>query len=164
MANYTKPYRFNVVLNSLQAITPITNLNDVSYEFNWTNIPAGKYDVSFSFLSQNVATYSANDCPAVFLSLGIVPSIYQASGVSGASIISSYFGSLRAQTHAAGQVGFYCNSNDNPEVHINNIPTSEPIRVQIFKNDFVTPFTTATGGNNIADYVLVLSFKKVGDA
>lgn len=162
MANYTKPYRFNIVLNSLQVSSASSiNNNDCLYEFNWTNIPPGKYDMSFSYLGQNNSDYVANDCPQVFLSLGTVPSVYQASGQIG-SVISTYIGSLRIQSHAAGQVGFYANSQDNAEVHINNIPTSGPIRVQVFKPDFITPFATQVG-SELAEYVMVLSFKKVGD-
>lgn len=161
MANYTKPYRFNIVLNSQQSAAPFIDTNDLYFDFNWTNIPPGKYDMSFSYIGQNNTDYVANDCPQVFLSLGTVPSVYQASGQIG-SVVSTFIGSLRAQTHAAGQVGFYVNAQDNPEVHFNNLPTSGPIRVQVFKSDFITPFTTQ-GGSDLAEYVMVLTFKKVGD-
>jgi hypothetical protein len=161
MTNYTHPHRFNIVLNSQQSALG-TNTNNLYYEFNWTNIPQGKYEMSFSFLAQNNGDYVANDCPQVFLSLGCVPSVYQASNLNG-SVVSTFIGSLRAQTHAAGQVGFYANTNDNPNVFFNNLPTSGPIRVQVFQDDFTTPFVTATGAINLAQYVLVLSFQKVGD-
>lgn len=118
--------------------------------------------MSFSFLAQNNGDYVANDCPQVFLSLGCVPSVYQASAING-SVVSTFIGNLRAQTHAAGQVGFYANTNDNPNVFFNNLPTSGPIRVQFFQDDFTTPFVTITGGIDLAEYVLVLSFQKVGD-
>jgi hypothetical protein len=162
MTNYEKPYRFNIVLNSQQSAAPFINTNDTYYEFNWTNIPQGKYQMQFSWLGENNSDYVANDCPAIFLSMGTVPSVYQANGTT-RSNVSTYIGSLRAQTHAAGQVGFYANAQDNPEIYYNNLPTSGPIRVQVFRSDFVTPFTTVTGGLDIADYVMVLTFKKVGD-
>jgi hypothetical protein len=162
MTNYEKPYRFNIVLNSQQSAAPFINTNDTYYEFNWTNIPQGKYQMQFSWLGENNSDYVADDCPAIFLSLGTVPSVYQANGTT-SSNVSTYIGSLRAQTHAGGQVGFYANAQDNPEIYYNNLPTSGPIRVQVFRSDFVTPFTTVTGGLDIADYVMVLTFKKVGD-
>lgn len=163
MTNYTKPFRFNIVLNSKESSSfPFIDTTDVFYEFNWTNIPQGKYQMQFSWLSENNSDYIANDCPAIFLTLGTVPSVYQAS-TNTTSNISTYIGSLRAQTHAPGQVSFYANSQDNPEVYYNNLPNSGPIRVQVFRSDFTTPFTTLTGGLDIADYVMVLTFKKVGD-
>lgn len=163
MTNYEKPYRFNIVLNSQQSASfPFVDTTDVLYEFNWTNIPQGKYQMQFSWLGENNADYVANDCPAIFLSLGTVPSVYQANGTT-RSNVSTYIGSLRAQTHAAGQVGFYANAQDNPEVYYNNLPTTGPIRVQVYRSDFVTPFTTVTDGLDIANYVMVLTFKKVGD-
>ena len=162
MTNYEKPYRFNIVLNSQQSYLPVTNTNDIFYEFNWTNIPQGKYQMQFSWLGANNGDYVADDCPAIFLSMGTVPSVYQANETT-RSNVSTYIGSLRAQTHAAGQVGFYANAQDNPEIYYNNLPTSGPIRVQVFRSDFVTPFTTVMGGLDIADYVMVLTFKKVGD-
>jgi hypothetical protein len=162
MANYDKPYSFNLVLNS-QISSPFSsgNPNDVFYAFNWSNIPEGKYAVSFSYLGKNNGDYVANDCPQLFLSISSVPSVYQA-GAADISQISTYLGSLRAQTHAAGQVSFYCNSQDNPEVFFNSKPTNGPIRVQVFRDDFVTPFTTVTGAVNLANYVMVLRFKQIG--
>lgn len=162
MANYTNPFRFNIVLNSQQIAGAYVDNNDASYEFNWTNIPNGKYEMSWAWLGENNGDYVANDCPAIFLSLGSVPSVYQANGFT-RNNISNYVGSLRAQTHGAGQVGFYSNTNDNPEIFYNSLPNSGPIRVQVFRSDFVTPFSTVTGGLEIADYVMVLTFKKVGD-
>ncbi len=163
MTNYEKPYRFNIVLNSQQSASfPFVDTTDVLYEFNWTNIPQGKYQMQFSWLGENNSDYVANDCPAIFLSLGTVPSVYQANGTT-RSNVSTYIGSLRAQTHSTGQVSFFTNTTDNPEVYYNNLPTSGPIRVQVYRSDFVTPFTTVTGGLDIADYVMVLTFKKVGD-
>lgn len=162
MANYDRPYMFNLVLNS-QISSPFSSglHNDVTYAFNWSNIPEGKYAVSFSYLGKNNGDYIANDCPQVFLSISSVPSVYLA-GASDISQISTYLGSLRAQTHAAGQIGFYANSQDNPEVFFNTKPSNGLIRVQVFRDDFITPFTTVTGGVDLADYVMVLRFKQIG--
>jgi hypothetical protein len=162
MANYTHPYMFNIVLNSNypSSLSGLTN-NNLIYDFNWTNIPQGKYKMSFSYKGLNNGDYVANDSPQVFLGLGgSVPSVYEASAQNG-SVISRYIGSLRAETHAGGQVYLYANLNDNPYVFFNSIPTNGPIRVQVFEDDFVTPFTTVAG-SPLANYVLVLSFEQVG--
>lgn len=161
MANYDKPYKFNIVLNSQQVSAQSSgNNNDCTYEFNWTNIPSGKYRMSFSYRGKNNGDLVVNDSPQVFLSIASCPSVYQANGTSG-SVISTFIGTLGILTHAAAQTYFYSNLYDNPDVFFNNEPTNGPIRVQIFRDNFTTPFTTLAG-SNIADYVLVLSFDQIG--
>jgi hypothetical protein len=161
MANYDKPYMFNIVLNSNYPSTLSgLNVNNLIYDFNWTNIPQGKYKMSFCYKGLNNGDYVGNDSPQLFLTIGAVPSVYEASEQNG-SVVSRYIGSLRAETHAAGQVYFYANLNDNPDVYFDSIPTNGPIQVQVFTEDFSTPFITV-GASVLADYVLVLSFEQVG--
>lgn len=161
MTNYERPYMFNIVLNS-QYVSVLSgaNNNNLTYEFNWTNIPNGKYKMSFSYKGLNNGDYVANDSPQIFLLLGTVPSVYEASGSDG-SVLSTYIGSLRAETHAGGQVYFYANLNDNPPVYFDNIPRSGPITIKVFEEDFVTPFTTVAA-SPLAEYVICLSFEQVG--
>ena len=162
MANYTKPHSFNIVLNSQQVSDASSgNNNDCTYEFNWSNIPQGKYVMNFSYKGQNNADFVSNDSPQLFLSLNSVASTYQASNAYG-SVVSSYIGGLHAETHAAGQVAFYANEQDNCSVYYDCLPTSGPIRLQVFRSNFQTPFTTITGGVELANYVVVLHFKQIG--
>ena len=161
MTNYIKPYRFNIVLNSQQVSASSSgNPNDCTYEFNWTNIPQGKYKMSFSYKGQNNSDFVSNDSPQVFLHMNATPSCYQASNANG-SVISTYIGSLHAETHAATEIVFFANVVDNPDVYFDNIPTSGPIQVKVFRANFTTPFTTFAG-SNLANYVMVLSFEQVG--
>ena len=161
MANYEKPYMFNIVLNSQQVSDASSgDNNDCTYEFNWSNIPQGHYTMGFSYKGQNNSDFIANDSPQLFLSLNSVPSVYQASNANG-SVVSTYIGSLRAETHAGGQVYFYSNLNDNPTVYFNSLPTSGPIQVQVFRYNFTTVFTTLAG-SSLAQYVMCLTFEQVG--
>ena len=162
MANYTKPHSFNIVLNSQQVSDASSgNTNDCTYEFNWTNIPQGKYEMSFSYKGQNNDDFLAEDIPHLFLSLNSVASTYQASNAYG-SVVSTYIGGLHAETHDAANVNFYSNEPDNCRVYFENLPTSGPIRLQVFRANFTTPFTTITGGLNLANYVVVLHFRQIG--
>lgn len=162
MALYDKPYMFNIVLNSQNVSTLSSgNRNDLTYEFNWSNIPAGKYSMSFTYKGQNNSDFVSNDSPAVFLCLSSNPNVYQA-GSSDGCVTSQYIGSLHAETHAAAEVVFYADSTDNPEIYFNSIPTTGPIRIKIFRANFTTPFTTVTGGLEIANYVMILHFKQIG--
>jgi len=158
MANYTSPHMFNIVLNSQNSVH--TNNNDCTYYFNFTNIPDRKYRVSFTYKGGNNGDYIGNDSPQIFLYMGASPSTYQAT-TTDASQVSFYLGSLRAETHAAGQVYFYANLHDNPNIFINSPPMNNTIRVVVYRSDFVTPFSTITGPSELADYVLVLSFEEV---
>ena len=162
MTNYIKPYRFNIVLNSQQVSASSSgNPNDCTYEFNWTNIPQGKYKMSFSYKGQNNSDFISNDSPQLFLHMNATPSCYQASNANG-SVISTYIGALHAETHSATEVVFFANLNDNPDVYYESLPTSGPIRLQVFRANFQTQFTTITSNQNLANYVMVLSFEQVG--
>jgi hypothetical protein len=162
MTNYIRPYRFNIVLNSQQVSAASSgNNNDCTYEFNWTNIPQGKYKMSFSYKGQNNSDFVSNDSPQLFLQMNATPSCYQASNANG-SVISTYIGSLHAETHAATEVVFFANILDNPDVFFDSLPTSGPIRVKVFRANFTTLFTTVTTAQNLANYVMVLSFEQVG--
>lgn len=160
MANYDKPYMFNIVLNSQQSSAFSTGTNDEVYLFNWTNIKPARYRVAMYWKGKNNGDFVYNDSPQVFITLGTVPNVYQAGATDG-SFVSFYAGSLRPDTHAAGQVGFVADgANHNAEFYYDAKPLSTQIRVQVFRDDFVTPFTTIAG-SNLADYVCVLYFKEI---
>lgn len=159
--NYSDPFMFNIVLNSQQvAVGSSGNPNDCTYDFNWTNIPRGKYKMAFSYKGQNNSDFVSNDSPQLFLRLGATPSVYQASSQNG-SVVSNYIGALHAETHAAAQVSFYANIQDNPDVYYESLPTSGPIRLQVFRANFQTIFTTITNNQDLANYVMVLNFTRV---
>jgi hypothetical protein len=116
--------------------------------------------MSFSYKGQNNSDFVSNDSPQLFLHMNATPSCYQASNANG-SVISTYIGSLHAETHAATEVVFFANILDNPDVFFDSLPTSGPIQVKVFRGNFTTPFTTLAG-SNLANYVMVLSFEQVG--
>ena len=160
MAIYTDPYMFNIVLNSQNSSAfSSANDNDRTYLFNWTNIPEGKYQVSFTYRGLNNGDLVASDSPQVFISFPQTTT-YQAS-TQEINQVSFFMGSLRIDTHAAAQAYFVCNQFDNPDIFLTSRP-SGPIRVQVFRSNFITPFTTSTGGVDLANYVIVLGFKKIG--
>lgn len=160
MANYTKPHSFNIVLNSQQVSDSSSgNNNDCTYEFNWTNIPQGKYEMSFSYIGQNNDDFLADDIPHLFLALNSVASTYIASDQTN-NYISRYIGGLLANTHSLDNINFYANEEDNCKVYFEHLPTSGPIRVKVLESDFITPFETS-GASPLANYVLVLHFRQI---
>jgi hypothetical protein len=87
--------------------------------------------------------------------------VYQASNANG-SVVSNWIGSLHAETHAATEIVFFANLTDNPDVYYDHLPTSGPIRVQVYRANFTSLFTTITTNQNLANYVMCLSFEQVG--
>lgn len=163
MANYTKPYMFNIVLNSEMAYpTYGVNLttNDKYYAFNWTNIPQGKYVMTWSYrgLEQSLAT--GNDSPQVFLTLGSTPSTYTANNTSG-SVVSTYIGNLQTTTHINADLYYNANQYDNCPVFFECLPTNNMIHVQVMCANWVDPFMAgALQTEFLAEYVLTLHFEK----
>jgi hypothetical protein len=117
--------------------------------------------MSFSYKGQNNSDFVSNDSPQIFLHMNATPSCYQASNANG-SVISTYIGALHAETHDATNIVFYANLTDNPNVFFDSLPTRGPIQVKVFRANFTTPFTTVTTAQNLANYVMVLSFEQVG--
>jgi hypothetical protein len=152
---------FNIVLNSQNSSTFSSgNNNDLTYLFNWTNIPQRKYSVRFYWKGKNNSDFVANDAPQVFVTIGAVPNVYQAS-TAYTSSVSFFMGSLRAVTQSALQVYFVSDGiNNNAEVFYESKPVDSRIRVQVFRDNFTTPFTTLAG-SNLADYVCVLQFREI---
>ena len=162
MANYTKPHMFNIVLNSALASPPgyVANNADRSYNFNWSNIPKGKYVMTWSYRGLMQTNLTENDSPQVFLSMGSTPSTYIAGGTLTNNIITNYIGNLQTTTHANTDVYFCADSYQNCPVFYESIPTDNVIRVQMFDFDWVTPYTALIGLEPLAAYVLTLHFEQ----
>jgi len=161
MSIYDKPYMFNIVMNSQQASAfSSANTNDKTYLFNWTNIPQRRYKITMYWAGKNNADFVSDDSPQVFITFGDVPCTYLEGAIDG-SFVSYYAGTFRPDTHAADQVSFVADGmNHNSELYLNSVPTYNQIRIQVFRSDFITPFTTLAG-SNLADYVCVLQFKEI---
>lgn len=159
MATYVDPFMFNIVLNSQNSsIFSSANASNKTYLFNWTNIPQGRYELNFTYRGLNNADLVASDSPQVFISFTGM-STYQATTLE-TSRISQFMGSLRIDTHAAAQAYFYANQNDNPPIFLTSRPDG-PIIMRVLNGAFSDFFTTAAG-SQLADYVMVLNFKKIG--
>ena len=160
MANYTNPHKFNIVLNSKQSATPANNVNNKSYYFNWSNIPDRKYQMTFSYRGNIQINATGSDHPCIFLNMGSTPSCYQANGTSGASIVSSFIGSLQTTTHINADLYYFCSQYDNPPVFFESVPRSD-INVSILDDDFLIPFMVTVGPTALSDYVIILHFEEI---
>jgi len=159
MAIYSDPYMFNIILNSLKSNPTFSsgNTNDKTYLFNWTNIPQGKYKMTWTFKSSNQTNLLASYNPQVELTLGSVPTTYVGAQIT-QSYVVNYIGTLRTFVDPT-QDGYYvANSTDNSSTFYNSVPTNEQITVKLFNNDFTTLFTA---GGGMPEYVMFLNFEKI---
>jgi hypothetical protein len=157
MATYTDPYMFNIVLNSQNsAAISSPNVNNKTYLFNWTNLPEGRYEVTFSYRGLNNGDLVASDSPQVFVSLS--STTYQATTTE-TNRVSQFMGSLQIVTHDAGQAYFTCNIHDNPPIFLPSRPNGA-IVVRVLNGAFSDFFNTIAG-SGLAEYVMCLSFKKI---
>ena len=163
MANFEKPYSFNIVLNSYLASPPLdlTNNNNKTYSFNWSNIPQGKYEMTWSYRGTKQITATGDDSPQVFLTFGSNGTSYLAGGNNTNSSVTNYIGNLQTNTHINADLYFYTSQYDNCPIFFENIPTDNMIRVQMFDFDFITPYlSTAVGNEPLSSYVMTLHFEK----
>ena len=165
MANFEKPYSFNIVLNSYLASPPldIGTTNDKSYYFNWSNIPKGKYEMTWSYRGTRQTTATGDDSPQVFLTFGSTPASYLAGGTTTNSSITNYIGTLQTNTHINADLYFYTTQYDNCPIFLESVPINNVIRVQLFDFDFITPYVSSVVGNEPASpYVMTLHFEYKG--
>lgn len=160
MAIYQDPYMFNIIINSQKANPTFStgNNNDLTFLFNWTNIPHGKYRMQWTFKSAApAANLLAAYNPQVELSLGTVPTTYIAGQIS-QSFICNYIGTLRQWVDPTQQGFYYSNLNDNSPTFYTSVPSDFQIRVRMFNDDFLTLFVA---GGGMPEYVMFLSFTKI---
>ena len=159
MAIYSDPYMFNIILNSLKSNPTFSsaNNNDQTYLFNWTNIPQGKYKMTWTFKSSNQANLLTSYNPHVELTLGSVPTTY-VGGQLTQSYVVNYIGTLRTLVDLTLNGYYVANSTDNSSTFYNSVPTNEMIIVKFFNSDFLTLFTD---GGGMPEYVMFLNFEKI---
>jgi hypothetical protein len=151
---------FNIIINSQKSNPTFSSAsnNDLTFLFNWTNIPQGKYEMRWTLKSDALgdnllAIYN----PQVELTLGSIPTTYVGGQLSQSYIIN-YIGTLRSWVDPTQQGFFFSNLTDNSPTFYTSVPTDERIRVRMFNSDFITLFTATA----FPEYVMFLSFTKIG--
>ncbi len=145
-------YSFNVCCDSSNNYYSQIDGSTTTFAFNWSVIPDKKYDVTFSYMSDD-ATTTLSPVMSLWTDLDGTPETYLASGSTSSQRIG-FLGTLRADKH--GQNSFYyADQNTNPSV-----------RMQRPSNSFFTVYlrkglTTAAYATPIAtQYVLMLHFEE----
>ena len=143
---------FVVVCDSRYAFATIGGNWSKQYYFDWSVIPDGKYELTFSFVS--VPAVNIGDSYCLFSNMISPQNVYQASSRAGANTIA-YLGTLRydafdSTTNNNNYV--YADVQTNPPI-ICNRPMTNIFSIGVF--DGLAPDSNIT----IPDYILTLYFK-----
>ena len=146
---------FNVVMDSRTFYSAGAGGNSRQYYFDWSVIPDGKYELSFSFIS-DMNTIDPNIQHTIFSNMISPQNVFQAGSRIGANTIA-YLGVLKpVAVNVALDVGannvFQANPPDNPPVICNRPMTN------IFTIGIYNGLSGALTGFDF-DYVLTLYFK-----
>lgn len=149
--------KYIIVINSTNYYQRFTNVNDQTYLFNNTNIPAGNYKCRFSFRSSSEATAALNTFPTIYLQSQTIQQAYSA-GATGGNAVSYCLGSARQVINTVSTTSYYfCGPTENTNFYWTYQPGYE-IRVTLRSGISTTNLYTGT-----SDYLLMIEMEKVGN-
>jgi len=119
---------YTISLNSVNGLTHTTN-DTINYAFDWNVLPKGRYEVSFSFLSESCGYWGSGPFPQLFVDLGQNNSFTtgSATGVTP----TKFIGLIRPETNLGPAVNYSAVYTDNPPILIESLPRTNLITVTI---------------------------------
>tara|TARA_Y100000361_G_C10999952_1_gene258739 strand:+ start:147 stop:620 length:474 start_codon:yes stop_codon:yes gene_type:complete len=150
---------FNVVIDSEDSYAT-TSIYDKDYAFDWSVFEKDcKYEMSFSFKSSAIPDEVSDvECIAL-VGLGTQARTFTA-GSKTSTQTNNIIGLLNRDVFTDTQARqVFVQSNTNPNININNTPTSNIFKVRIQSGNG----DVATAGLTNANYILILHFNKVKD-
>lgn len=140
---------YNVVLNSNNKVGG-TNTSNYEYNFDWSNLEEGAYELTFTFNSANssVDKIIAISCP----DLGVASNVFTTKTLTAQSF-NNVLGVVYPTINTVDTT-FNVSANHNPPVHLQTRPHSNHITIYLYD---ITGALTNIG----TDYVLILSLKKI---
>lgn len=146
----------SVVFNSLVNATGAAK-SDLTYQFDWSILDEGMYEVSFVYHGLNNKKTGAK-LPLIYIDLGTTPCVYSTSDTNYANQ-SLFLGTLFASEVVSGDAQYLASHEQNEPIKIRTRPMNQTPRVFVNNIDG-TPFTDSVGAD-LADYVLTLHLKKI---
>jgi hypothetical protein len=138
---------YNVVLNSANRLAG-TNVANAAFNFDWSNLEEGAYELTFSF---NAFTVDTNEvivvsCP----DLGVASNVFTTKSAATAQSFNNVLGVICADS----SYDYITPVTQNPPIHLQTRPHSSLLTIYLY--------TTAGVLVELPnDYVLILSLKKI---
>lgn len=152
------PKCYNIIFNSRKGT--FTNKADITYSFDFKNIPDGEYKATFTYSGEYNATIIASSYrPAfVYINLGKAND-YQAGDITGSNkfVNSNFLGTLFPFISATGSL-LSCKRTDNPSVYIHSLANNQ-VNIKVLNN--LDELWTDTAAGQLNHYVLVLHLELV---
>lgn len=146
----------SVVFNSLVNATG-TNNNDLTYQFDWSILDEGMYEVSFVYHGLNNKK-TGDKLPLVYIDLGTSSHTYSTSATNYANQ-TLFLGTLFSSEVVSGDAQYLSSHEQNEPKIIRTRPMNQSPRIFV-RNIDGTPFTDSIGAE-LAEYVLTLHLKKI---
>lgn len=150
---------FSIVLNSLTPFEEVIAGNNavLNYQYDFTNMEDGKYEVSFSYRG-TLNHLDSTDLCLVYVNFGAYRSVFQAGGNT-SNTFTQFVGFLHNQYNTSTDAYLYANVADNPPFELKFKPSGNLINVSLLSPNGST-FVTH-GGQNPAEYIMTLHFRKI---
>ena len=150
-----KPF-YTIVLNSLQAYaTAGTSANTKTYNFDWSILQQGSYELHWTFLSETT-NVAYGTLPLVFIDFNGAANVYSGSNLlaNTSAPTSQYIGFVKS--YITGANGFFhAEDMTNLPIYLNSRPNNNIFTVRIINNEG-NPYVPATGV--LGDYIMTLNF------
>ena len=145
-------YSFNVCCDSSNNFYSQVNGSTTSFWFDWSIVPDGKYDLTFSYMSDDT-TSTLSPVMTLWVDFNSVGNTYLAG--NGQSNKINCLGSLLSNKHGANSF-YYADITSNPPTRLSK-PTNNVFTVSLNEGLTTTAYSTPVA----AQYVLVLHFEEV---
>jgi hypothetical protein len=149
---YKTMSKYNIIINSNSRLGTSSNSSNHQYTFDWSSIPEGHYDLTFSFISTESTLL---DTIGISLpDLGVSRNIFTTTSSTGQSF-SSIIGAIRSVPTSTSSNIYYANTTDNPSIWIQSTPKSNTFNVNLCYVNSLEPYDIE------ANYSLILSLKSI---
>lgn len=148
-------YSFNVCCDSSNNFYSQIDGSTTSFLFDWTLVPEGNYDLTFSYMSDDT-TITLSPVMTLWADLNGVEQCYLANGTSASRKIN-FLGILKASGHGANTY-YFADSTTNPPIRLQR-PSNNNFTISLRNGLTTTAYTTPIA----AQYVLILHFEKCDD-
>lgn len=137
---------YNVVLNSNNKVGG-TNTSNYEYNFDWSNLEQGAYELTFTFnaVSSAIDSVIAICCP----DLGVASNVFTTKNLTAQS-----FNNVLGVIYPSSTLDYTISTQHNPPVYLQTRPHSSHITIYLYDTDGALI-------DLAVDYVLILSLKKI---